>query len=421
VAVLLIFTSVALPAIFRNAQFTENYDEAKYHLPAITQFATQLPHLDFRNYSSATTPLFHILFALLLRAGCSLTTLRLINFAISVATVFVVIAYLRNASHDRRGYLCYSAALLFATSIYVVGPAVRLTTDNLALGCAIGILYLLDRPQPVSPGAFAGAVLLAIIAVLTRQLYLWLVPTLFTYAVMNREWSIGQKTAATTASLLPLISILPLVLLWHGFTNSHFAPQHELHTSIANGKALVLALCILGAFAMVFASPIRRVLLLDARGRKLALVTFALAFAVLPMLGAQAGSYQVPMEGGWPRALAEHTPEIFHIWSLFWILFPLGCVVFVAMVYRAATSKEELLLVVGFAAWLLLNIMQARAMAKYYEPFEIVVVGRFAMRSPATFLDNVPVWMLTAVFIVVDIFRFWLGSSWASPGFSAHP
>lgn len=418
---LLIFTNVALPAIFRNAQFTENYDEAKYHLPAITQFAAQLPHLDFRNYSSATTPLFHIFFALLLRAGCSLTTLRLTNFAISVATVLVVLAYLRKASSDRRGYLCCSAALLFATSIYVMGPSVRLTTDNLALGCAIGILYLLDRSEAVSPGAFAGAVALAIIAVLTRQLYLWLVPALFTYAVMNREWSISLKSAAIAESLLPLISVLPLFLLWHGFTNSHFAPQHELHTSIVNGKALVLALCILGAFALLFAFPIRRVLLVDARGRSLALVSFALALAVLPILGARAGSYQVPMEGGWLRALAEHTPIIFGIWSLFWILFPLGCAVFVTMVYRAVTCKQEVLLVVAFAAWLLLNLMQARAMAKYYEPFEIVVVGRFAMRAPATFLDNVPVWVLTALFIVVDVFRFWLGSSWASPGFSAHP
>jgi hypothetical protein len=172
---------------------------------------------------------------------------------------------------------------------------------------------------------------------------------------------------------------------------------------------------------MVFASLMMRVLLPDARRRKLALVTFASALAVLPMLGAAAGSYQVPMEGGWLRAMAEHTPTIFHIWILFWILFPLGCAVLAAMVYRAATSNEDLLLVVGFAAWLLLNIMQARAMAKYYEPFEIVVVGRYAMRAPSTFLDNVPVWMLTALFIVVDIFRFWLGSPWASPGFSAHP
>ena len=419
--VLLIFAGVAMPAVFRNAQFTENYDEAKYHLPAISQFAAQLPRLDFSKYSSATTPLFHILFALLLRAGCSLTTLRLANFAISVATVLLVIAYLREASDDHRGYLPYSAALLFATSIYVIGPSVRLTTDNLALGCAIGILYLLDRSEAVSPCAFAGAMLLAIIAVLTRQLYLWLVPTLFAYAVMNREWSIRLKVAAIAESLFPLIAVLPFFLLWHGLTNSHFAAQHQLHTSIVNGKALVLALCILGAFTMVFALPMMRVLAPDARGLRLVLITFALALAVLPMLGASAGSYQVPMEGGWLRALAEHTPIILNIWILFWILFPLGCAVFVAMVYRAATSREELLLVVGFAAWLLLNVMQARAMAKYYEPFEIVVVSRFAMRAPATFLDNLPVWMLTALFIVVDIFRFWLGSSWASPGFSLHP
>lgn len=418
--VLLIFGAVALPAIFRDAQFTENYDEARYHLPAIERFAAQLPYPDLTKYSSATTPLFHIIFSLLMRAGCDLTTLRLVNFAISMVTVFVVIRYLGHSSSEENGYLSLSAALLFATSIYVVGPSVRLATDNMALGCAVGALYLLDRSEPLSDGTFAAAVFLALIAVLTRQLYLWLVPTLLTYALMNHEWNIRRRVAAAASSLLPFLAVLPLFLLWHGFTNSHFAPQHQLSNSIFNGKALLLALCILASFAIVFAPAIIRVLTQDPRGLKLQLITFALALLVLPMLGAKAGSYEVPMEGGWLRAVAEHTPTVFGIWSLFWILFPLGCVIAMAMAYRAVTSKRELLIVIAFGAWLLLNVMQARAMAKYFEPFEIVVVGRFAVTTPAQPWENVPVWMLTAAFVLVDIFRFWLGSAWASPGF-AHP
>src|SRR5947209_8471211 len=83
--VLLIFAGVTLPGMFGSALFTENYDEVKYHLPAIAHFAASLPRLDLSRYSSATTPLYHIVFGFLLRMGCGLSTLRLINFAISIA------------------------------------------------------------------------------------------------------------------------------------------------------------------------------------------------------------------------------------------------------------------------------------------------------------------------------------------------
>src|ERR1700733_9628964 len=96
--VLLVFGIIALPGLLRNAMFTENYDEAKYHLPAIQRFAAELPHPNLRTYSSATTPFYHLLFALLVRIGYGLTSLRLINFAISAATVLMVMAYLRSAA-----------------------------------------------------------------------------------------------------------------------------------------------------------------------------------------------------------------------------------------------------------------------------------------------------------------------------------
>jgi hypothetical protein len=229
-----------------------------------------------------------------------------------------------------------------------------------------------------------------------------------------------RRLAATAASLIPLISVIPLFLLWHGFANGHFALKHQLHDGVFNGKALVLAICTLGVFAMVFASAMVRVLLPDSRGRMLLLGTFVVALAILPVLGASAGSYQVPMEGGWLRAVAEHTPVFFHIWSLFWVLFPIGCVMIAAMSYHAATSRREVWILLGLFLWLIINIMQARAMAKYYEPFEIVVVGRFAVATRSGFWDSVPAWILTAAFIIVDIFRFWLGASWASPGFPSH-
>ncbi len=416
--VLMVFTVVSAPVMFLNTQFTDNYDEAKYHLPAIVRFAAQLPNPDLRHYSSATTPLYHLLFAVLLRFGFSLTGLRLINFAISAATVMMVVVYLQHASAPNSRNLATAAAMLFATSIYVVGPSVRLTTDNLALGCSIGVLYLLD--SQTERDRFGWAVLLTVVAVLTRQLYLWMIPILFGYALTNKKWETRRKLQGIGLSVLPLLSLAPLFMLWHGLANPDFVAKHELHNGLLNGKALALALSMLGAFAVVFAPSLIRVLSPALHVRYLVPSTIALALVLLPMLGAQAGSYQVPMEGGWLRSMAEHSPVLFGNWVLFWLLFPAGCLVVVAMIYHVATTRREIWIVLAFGLWLIVNIMQSRAMAKYYEPFEIIVVGRFAVRARAGFRETVPAWLMVTMFVVFDISRFWLGSEWASPGFSHH-
>jgi hypothetical protein len=238
------------------------------------------------------------------------------------------------------------------------------------------------------------------------------------YALTNEEWDGSRKLIAAGAATLPLLAALPFLILWHGVTNANFAPQHELHYGIINGKALVLAVCSLGIFAVIFAPAMVRVLVPDTRGRLLLAGVFVLAAAVLPALGAYTGSYRVPMEGGWLRAVAQYTPAVFNIWSLFWILFPVGCVVIGAMTYHAATPKQEVWILIALVLWLLSDTMQGRAMAKYYEPFEIVVIGRLAVSAPSRWWDKIPVWMLAAIFMVVDIFRFWFGAAWASPGFS---
>ena len=97
-------------------------------------------------------------------------------------------------------WLPSSTTLLFASSIYVVGPSIRLTTDNMALGATVAVLFLLDRNESRSDRSFAVAVLLAIIAVLTRQLYLWLVPMLGLYALTNVKWDRDRKLLAAGAA-----------------------------------------------------------------------------------------------------------------------------------------------------------------------------------------------------------------------------
>ncbi|HLX38690.1 MAG TPA: hypothetical protein VKR29_12850, partial [Candidatus Binataceae bacterium] len=309
-----------------------------------------------------------------------------------------------------------SAGLLFAVCLLFVGPSLRLSTDNLPLGCAVAILYLIDRDEKSSAYGFALAIFLAVIAVLTRQLYLWLVPVLGLYALANSKWSVTGRVIAASASIIPLLCVLPFFLLWHGLTNPQMAHKHELRAGLIYGKGLVLIFCILATYAIAFApSTLRSLWPQEMQGRVALLVTGVVAVAILPMFHAYAGSYSVPTEGGWIREAAQHTPVVFHIWSLFWILFPVGCVVFVAMFYQTLTTRREVWILVAFGFWIIANVMQSRAIAKYYEPFEIVVVGRYAVTMRSEWWDSIPAWMLIALFVVVDIFRFWIGAPWASP------
>src|SRR5947209_1613275 len=59
-----LFLAAALPLILTDHERGRAADDQNmWHLPAIRQFARQLPHPDLHDYLSATTPLYHLLIA----------------------------------------------------------------------------------------------------------------------------------------------------------------------------------------------------------------------------------------------------------------------------------------------------------------------------------------------------------------------
>ena len=107
------------------------------------------------------------------------------------------------------------------------------------------------------------------------------------------------------------------------------------------------------------------------------------------------------------------------MWSLFWVLFPIGSVVICAIGYRVLQTRTGYWLLAAFALWLAFNLLQGRAMAKYYEPFEIIVLGRFAVEaSPSNLWSAAPGLGMAAAFVVINVARFWLSAPWAAPGLS---
>ncbi len=418
--VLAVFAALALPGVFIKGKFADQWDEATYHYPTILKFASTLPHPDLSRYQSGTGPLFHLIMAMPARAGFGLLSLRLINLGLSATTVILVMLYLRRHAARGAGASAYIVSLVFALCPYLLGPSIRLATDNLALGCAVAILYLLDDTRPASVGMFLLAVVLAVIAILTRQLYLWLVPLLLAYAVCNPAWSGIRKAVAIAASITPCLFIVPLFIVWHGLIPPDFAERTSLNNRLFNEKGLMLVFCIAGLYALVFAPQLTRALWPSSRRARLMLLgPVGLSLICLPILRAKGGDYIVPTEGGWLRALAERTPAFLGVWSLFWVLFPIGWAVICAIGYRVLQTRTGYWLLAAFVLWLVFNLGQGRAMAKYYEPFEIIVLGRFVVEAPPSNVwSAAPALGMAAAFVVIDVARFWLSASWATPGLS---
>ena len=84
------FAGAVLPVIFLGSDATsEATDEAVAHLPAIRQFAAELPAPDLADYPSATSPGYHLLMSLPARAGAGVHALRVLGSLAGLALVLL--------------------------------------------------------------------------------------------------------------------------------------------------------------------------------------------------------------------------------------------------------------------------------------------------------------------------------------------
>jgi hypothetical protein len=187
------------------------------------------PRANLADYASSTTPLFHLVAAWVgVFIDGSLPALRLINV---VATwLFAGVVFLMANRVLRADY--WTSVLLgltFSLAPYVFGTSFVLLTDNLALFFAISTLYFAfrymdsqDKDQLMLATLFAAA------AILTRQLYLWLLPTIFA------AWFLGLRRGSSRnpAGIFALLSLAAvpyglLVVLWGGPVGPQFQDMHQ--------------------------------------------------------------------------------------------------------------------------------------------------------------------------------------------------
>jgi hypothetical protein len=380
----------------------DDLDERMFHLPTVLQFQAQLPWPDLRDYPSATSPLHHLLLALVAAVASSdLLLLRVANLAFAALGLAVVGWHL---SRDARPWTALTLALPLMLSPYWLGPAIRISTDDAALVwvfISLAALWASARSATATPWWLA--VVAAIAAIWTRQLHLWLAAPLaiaawWPHLLGSQHLRSPQRLAAV--GLLPL-SLVPLLWAWRGLVPPSFARAHEGLGNPAAAQLLLAVLALVGVFFAPTWLPAAR----TPRARMLALAAAAVAAASLVI-------WPLPWEANPNRIagaawmLAGLGPNALGSAALLWVLVPAGAAVAVLLVW-AEGSTGTWLVALSLPPWILANAANERAYHKYYEPFLLFLLahaasrvapnGRWTLLGPAA---------LALAYLAVDALRF---------------
>lgn len=207
-------------------------DEEIDHYPIIRSFIATFPRMDLSDYPSATTPLFHVIFAAIGKLISSdIRLLRAVNVLITYASAVALFGLFRR--EVAAGWLTsLLVALTIVLSPYVFGISFLLLTDNLAMLFAIGAIWCaMHYVRTGQWNVIAAAALLASCALLTRQFYLWLLVFILVASVA-RKLERPSEEALSGVLVLSVLAIMPVTVLgvlWGGLT----PPQFQFYATSA--------------------------------------------------------------------------------------------------------------------------------------------------------------------------------------------
>jgi 4-amino-4-deoxy-L-arabinose transferase-like glycosyltransferase len=358
-------------------------DADVYQLPTILQFRHGL---DFSDYPSAQTPLFHLVMAGWGKlVGFDLWRLRLLNVAISYGAALALLRLLRRTT-SLSELPAFALALAFALSPYFFGASFTLLTDNLAILFALLALERIHRySQDGSLSAFALACLCSGAAVLTRQSFLWVALVAAVFLAL-REWRSPARLCA--GGVLLALSLAPLAALaieWNGLVPPSADP---LSCGLCTDKPGVgrdsltlrtvgFTVAVLGGYALVVLGPgLARRARAPAAPRSLILAGAAVGVALLlisPLEYRPVGVH--PGDAGYLWQLSKHLPTLLGSSLLFWAAVPLGAVAAALLARRAGWTS---LAGVYLGCFLVVALPVALVYQKYFDPFALLAVALFA-------------------------------------------
>jgi hypothetical protein len=328
----------------------------------------------------------------------NIITLRLVSFAMSLATLMVIEAYLMTRTRPALAVLFTS---MVAFSPYFLGVAVRLLTDNLALGAAIAALFVLDDAFELNAVHSVSGAFLSVIAVLTRQIYLWLAPMQFLATFSHKDSRRSQRILNVLLSAAPLLALLPFLLIWHGLTPLSWAGWSSTAALAFNLDVPIFILSLLGLFGSVFILTMIRGWRSSACRR-----TYAALFAGLGVLTLLLHPFTIA-RGGWLLAAGRVTPQVHGTPPVFWILLPLGLVYLYVLVARQRLSGSYFI-VIALILWMLVNSVSGVVFQRYYEPMLIFIIAYTL--APLDF-ESFTEWLMPSAYLFgcigLDVLQFY--------------
>ena len=182
---LLILLGTSLPVLLLRSHLGRGYyDQANYHWRVVTKFSAELPRPDLSDYVSATTPLYHLVLAVIHRTVTQEVVYhQLFGTLVSLVFLAVVWWFVSRAAAPAKAAVLM---LPLACSMYVIDPAIWVLPDN-AGWLWVAVLLGTSFQFRLTHGRLALCCVAMALLVLTRQSHVWCAAAIWMAAWMHTD------------------------------------------------------------------------------------------------------------------------------------------------------------------------------------------------------------------------------------------
>jgi len=396
-SVVVLYVLFAVPLIlFTPPGNRAGEDESQYHLPAILKFASEWPHFDFRSYTSATTPGYHLVLATVARFVSD--NVHVLRAAGAVFTMGLLVTLAAGLARRVGAREAIALCLPVVCSSYVFKSGVWILPENAAWWGLLAVLLLALRHKVDATSYVAGGVLLAAL-VFVRQMHLWSASLLWLAAWLGGS---GSTVDRSTESALPhrfaraavmFLATLPAAAivawffhLWGGMVPEIYRLHGEARTGSVymdggNPATPAMVLSLAGAIGLFFLPFAWRAGPERLRGDR-RLIPVLLAGALVGLLvGILPETSYDAAAGRWSGLwnVVARLPTVAHRSPLIVALATLGGGM-IAFWCVALGRRDRWLFLAAWTVFTLAQSASSMAWQRYYEPFLLITFALAAAR-----------------------------------------
>ncbi|KAA0217222.1 MAG: hypothetical protein DYG94_01715 [Leptolyngbya sp. PLA3] len=393
--VVLLFYAASLPVVFSShiVNGRAAADHLNYHEPVIHNFAREWPTPDLSNYHSATTPLYHLLFAgIEVFFEPSRRGFMLLAGVFTAALLALLVGAMRGTTVQR-----LSLALPVLGSMYVLFPGIWLLPDNVAWLGVLGILLLALRAGTMRALLLVGGPVLLLL-VLTRQIHLWAAGVLWAAAWLGTDRAcepdvgaplrplarmsdlvtglgprLKRLAPAVLATLPAFAAIGYFVNLWGGFIVPRYQTGYHGGYEGWNPATAAFFLSIVGSFAPFYLAHARTGLRRLWRSPRVLIGVVALALVLTLIPETTYAAEEGRKSGLWN--LVKAAPVIAgHTSIVLAGLAPIGAVL-VAGLLAQMRPREAWIYLGAMVGFVVAQTASPQLWQRYHEPFILILLA----------------------------------------------